>query len=403
MRSLIVAGIAAVLGLASTVPSVPALAAGDPPKPRDEINFISTVSDFRTQYNSGGNEMQRGSTRVFRKDAICERLHDLNVTNWIGKVTRLTTNGDGNGIVNVEIADDLTLETNNNSISDALNPTMISPHSPLFQKVASLHVNQLVRFSGNFFESSSDCILELSLTISGSMNKPEFEFRFSDIASADEPAPSRVDVSEAASAKVEATPAAPPLPVERRGEATPAPPVAPAADPAPLSCSQLKIARNEIFARQGYSFRNPELVAYFAKQAWYHPAVNDISAIVLTPADEHTVAAIKAVESLKGCGTPVDPPPTPAALASAPPARSPMYQKGLLDRTNWEKWLVAIPAENRAGAEFWASQRSLKTPGSCYAGTPQFTEGCQVAKVILDPSDVLRKGNADYKAGWNAY
>lgn len=38
-----------------------------------------------------------------------------------------------------------------------------------------------------------------------------------------------------------------------------------------LTVEDLVIARNEIYARRGYSFKNPELAAHFAKQGWYKP------------------------------------------------------------------------------------------------------------------------------------
>jgi hypothetical protein len=96
-------------------------------------------------------------------------------------------------------------------------------------------------------------------------------------------------------------------------------------------------------------------------------------------------------------------PPTAPSSQPPVPATSPMYQKGLQDRTAYEQWIATLSGDMRTGAEFWAGQRSLKVPGSCYSETPQFTEGCQTAKVRLDPTDVLRGSNAEYKAGWNAY
>jgi hypothetical protein len=42
-------------------------------------------------------------------------------------------------------------------------------------------------------------------------------------------------------------------------------------DVAPLSAVQLRLARNEIFARHGYVFNSPDLRAYFGRFSWYKP------------------------------------------------------------------------------------------------------------------------------------
>ena len=108
-------------------------------------------------------------------------------------------------------------------------------------------------------------------------------------------------------------------------------------------------------------------------------------------------------------------PPTPASLPtattygqpSAPtsqptPTATLMFQKGLADRTAWEQWISSLSTDYRAGAEYWAGQRSLTRPGTCY-GVPAFTAGCEASKARLTPADVLRKSEPDYKLGWNAY
>lgn len=44
-----------------------------------------------------------------------------------------------------------------------------------------------------------------------------------------------------------------------------------------LSQQQLRIARNEIYARRGRFFRDPQLAAYFSRFAWYKPHSWDVS------------------------------------------------------------------------------------------------------------------------------
>lgn len=54
----------------------------------------------------------------------------------------------------------------------------------------------------------------------------------------------------------------------------------------------LKLMRNEIFARKGYVFSNPELNKYFRSCAWYKP-LDDNSKVKLTPIEQLNVALIK--------------------------------------------------------------------------------------------------------------
>jgi hypothetical protein len=44
-----------------------------------------------------------------------------------------------------------------------------------------------------------------------------------------------------------------------------------------LSKSELRIMRNEIYARHGYIFKSKDLQDYFSKKSWYTPLYNDVS------------------------------------------------------------------------------------------------------------------------------
>jgi hypothetical protein len=77
---------------------------------------------------------------------------------------------------------------------------------------------------------------------------------------------------------------------------------------------------------------------------------------------------------------------------------------GKRDRTTWEEFTGRIAGEERGGALWWAAQRSLKVPGSCSSSQSEaYRKGCEEAQVMLGPSDVQRKANPSYRAGWNSY
>ncbi|MFQ3544424.1 YARHG domain-containing protein [Halobacillus rhizosphaerae] len=61
-----------------------------------------------------------------------------------------------------------------------------------------------------------------------------------------------------------------------------------------FSKENLRLARNEIFARHGYVFKSEELQAYFLQQPWYKPALAYTGE--LTDIEKQNVAMIKALE-----------------------------------------------------------------------------------------------------------
>lgn len=63
-----------------------------------------------------------------------------------------------------------------------------------------------------------------------------------------------------------------------------------------FSKSDLKIMRNEIFARHGYIFRDPMLQEYFSQMPWYTPQQADISQIALSSVEQNNVLFIKRYE-----------------------------------------------------------------------------------------------------------
>ena len=62
---------------------------------------------------------------------------------------------------------------------------------------------------------------------------------------------------------------------------------------APLTAMQLRLARNEIFAREGRAFKDPALRAYFGQFAWYHPTGLIVR---LNPIEQRNVALLTQAE-----------------------------------------------------------------------------------------------------------
>jgi hypothetical protein len=305
--------------------------------PPDEAAMIAAVKAAREQYNSGENDMTKGAARYARKQALCDVVKSGEVADWIGKATSLTTNGDGKGVVTVEIANGISIKTWNNDISDAMDDTLLVPSSHVFQQAMKFKEGDTVSFSGNFIVDNTDCFREGSMTLNGSMTEPEFIFHFTKIDAPD-------DYSTQANTEA-------PQPAEL---ATPAPvPVAAPAAPVP-----------------------------------------DLAPTAAPPAAWPAPAAVAA---------PVAAAPATAQEDSVLANLSLLFKKGLTDRAAWEKWFACLTGNYQGGALYWTGQRSLPHPGACQSTDVTFQAGCEAAKERLDPTDVLRKSEPDYKLGWNAF
>ncbi len=98
-------------------------------------------------------------------------------------------------------------------------------------------------------------------------------------------------------------------------------------------------------------------------------------------------------------------PQTAAVTASIAPQAVESFSAGLADRKAWEAWIAQLPSSAHQGAEFWASQRSLREPEPC-EGQPAVDQAwlsaCNEAKSRLAESDLKRHLDPLYRAGWNS-
>ncbi len=146
--------------------------------PYAEQQFIKAVHDGHAAYDAAGNDMQKGATRPRRAKAVCAALPSGSASNWTGKIYKLSSNSDGKGVLEIELASDVWVKTWSNSFSDIGDHTLIEPDCDLFGKVSAMSEGQSVTFSGTFLRSSTDCYKEPSMSISGSMTEPEYLMRF---------------------------------------------------------------------------------------------------------------------------------------------------------------------------------------------------------------------------------
>jgi hypothetical protein len=152
--------------------------------PSDQTAFTNAIITAREAYESAENDLAKGGARPKRGKAICEVVTAPDVKDWRGTVYKLSTNGEGWGVLSIELEGDIWVSTWNNSFSDAMYGTLIDPSSDLFNALGSLKEGQEVTFSGSFFKDgvNGDCYSEKSMTMEGSMSQPEFVFTFSAVS-----------------------------------------------------------------------------------------------------------------------------------------------------------------------------------------------------------------------------
>jgi hypothetical protein len=78
--------------------------------PADEAGVVAAVVAARNQYASAPNDMAKGASRPARARAVCAALSSRSVSGWVGRVTDLTTNGEGKGVLKVEIGPDVSVK-----------------------------------------------------------------------------------------------------------------------------------------------------------------------------------------------------------------------------------------------------------------------------------------------------
>jgi hypothetical protein len=149
--------------------------------PSDQARLIAAVTSARSLYRSAPNELAAGGARSTRQQAICDAVINQSASDWVGKITRLSSNGDGKGVISISIGPYVQVSTWNNMIADVRDRTLIDPESSMFKTLAGMKVGDTVRFSGRFSPSRTDCVAEQSFTLQGSMTDPAFTMRFTHI------------------------------------------------------------------------------------------------------------------------------------------------------------------------------------------------------------------------------
>ncbi len=151
--------------------------------PSKQEEFIKTIESFYRPYRLADNELKKSALRTERKVAIQLILQDLMADEWIGKLKSMGTNSEGKAYIEIQLNNsNIEVKTWNNALSDISDNTLISQGTGLYEKIANLTKNSMVRFWGEFQKDSKDYIKESSLFENNAMTKPQFIMHFLDIA-----------------------------------------------------------------------------------------------------------------------------------------------------------------------------------------------------------------------------
>ena len=159
------------------------VAISPPPPLPDEAQFVEINRRFRDAYKAADNDLARGAARPNRGRKLCQMFESgFEVEDWTGTVETLSSNGDGKGVLSISLGDEISVKTWNNALSDVGSDTLLEPRSLIHLTAMTLRKGQTVHFSGSFIHRATvDCIVEASMTLYGSMTRPEFIFKFSEI------------------------------------------------------------------------------------------------------------------------------------------------------------------------------------------------------------------------------
>ena len=149
----------------------------------EQQQFQEIVELARKNYMAAVNEFQKGASRADRASELCKLLSDRTFDGWRGTIKSLSSNSAGDGVLAVEIAEDILLTTSRGSLFD-FDDTVVHRGSPLYDVLRQLSEGAAIEVSGTFLASEEDCIKEFSLTQYGSMTSPEFIVDFRSIEAA---------------------------------------------------------------------------------------------------------------------------------------------------------------------------------------------------------------------------
>lgn len=149
--------------------------------PEEQRRLLQTVARARALFVAAKNPEEKRRARRERSRDLCMGLPDASAVEWLGEIEDVSVTRDLRGIVRIRLGDGIVVRTWTTGASDLNDRTLMGLSDPLFAEAMALRKGDKVVFSGAFPRDSDDCLREASLTVHGSLTRPEFIIRFSRI------------------------------------------------------------------------------------------------------------------------------------------------------------------------------------------------------------------------------
>ncbi|WP_236189338.1 hypothetical protein [Pseudomonas pharyngis] len=139
-------------------------------------HFVEIIQDYSAQYEAAPNDLKKSTVARKRLEALSQLKGDpRKISGWYGTIEKLGTTGDGDAFLTIKVlADNVTVGTWNNSLSDTGSNTLIKNGTPLYDEISEMSEGNVVMFSGGLGRAKN-------LTEKGRMTEPDFLFKFSKV------------------------------------------------------------------------------------------------------------------------------------------------------------------------------------------------------------------------------
>jgi hypothetical protein len=155
--------------------------------PPDEKSFMQAVSDYGGSKFIYSKPLEAVPLRRQRAAAICAAVPRGIVSNWVGRVEQVSATNRGDAILRLYLygGGSVFLENWNEKTNADEDKFPVPENSPIYTEISKLEKNELVRISGSFQPSQSDCFrtsgsetANASGSLAETMMSPTFIFRW---------------------------------------------------------------------------------------------------------------------------------------------------------------------------------------------------------------------------------
>ena len=149
--------------------------------PQSQVDFISLVEKAREDLGDAETDLQESVIVRGRDKALCGVLSSRVANKWVGEVKDVGANGEGKAYLEIEIANDIRVQTWNNALSDIFDNTLIPTSSKFFDRLVAMQKGDLVYWSAKFLSESNSCLKGANLTEYFYGKDPKFIVDFKDV------------------------------------------------------------------------------------------------------------------------------------------------------------------------------------------------------------------------------